>query len=261
MEDDKVKRIQEAAMKVFLQKGYKETKMADIAKLAEISPGTIYLYYKNKRELFCSLNIPEVEQLRPKYDEKRLEILKIALNMFGMNGYNATSMETIAAACGFSKAVLYQYFNNKEELFTAIFQEDIIDNFKILSIDDKIKDLHQVLTKVAYSYYEMLSDLEKLNLMRVIVAESGKFPEIGKILYDNAINKMADNLSKYLDRVKQLGMIECSNTKLTARNFMGNIVSFIIVDELINPNKSEFSTDEIVKNIVNIFEKGLKIIE
>ncbi|EKQ51569.1 MULTISPECIES: TetR/AcrR family transcriptional regulator [unclassified Clostridium] len=257
MEEDKLKKIQEAAVKVFSQKGYKETKIVDIAKLAEISPGTIYLYFKNKKELFSSLNIPEAEQLRPKYDEKRLEILRVALSMFGINGYNATSMEAIASACGFSKAVLYQYFNNKEELFTAIFEEEVIKEFKILSIDDEDKNLHEILTKVAYTYYESITRPEKLNLIRVIMAESGKFPQIGRILYDNAINVVAARLSIYFEKFKESGIIDCSNTKLYARNFMGNIMSFVIVDKLINPENNEFDKDDILKSIVNTYERGM----
>ncbi|MBC2580163.1 TetR/AcrR family transcriptional regulator [Clostridium sp. DJ247] len=260
MDEDKLKKIQEAAVQVFLQKGYKETKIIDIAKLAEISPGTIYLYYKNKKQLFDSLNIPEVEQLRPKYDEKKHEILKVALSLFGKNGYNATSMETIASACGFSKAVLYQYFHNKEELFTAIFEEeDVIENFKMLSIDDGVQDLHEVLIEVAYSYYEMLTKPEKLNLIRVIIAEAGKFPQIGKALYDKGFNKMVERLSIYLEKNKELGIIDCLNTKLATRIFLGDIISFIIFDKLLNPNKSEFTKGEILDNIVNIFEKGIKV--
>lgn len=261
-QQNKLEKIQEIAVKIFLQKGYKETKIADIAKLAEISPGTIYLYFKNKKELFDSLNIPEVEQLRPKYDEKKFKILKVALNLFGENGYNATSMETIASACGFSKAVLYQYFLNKEELFTAIFEEEgMVDNFKMLLVDDGLQDFHDVLTQVAYSYYDMLIKPEKLNLIRVIIAESGKFPQIGKTLYDQGIDKMSERLSIYLERNKELGIIDCLNPKLTARIFLGDIVSFIIFDKLINPNKNEFNKSEILDNIVNIFEKGIKVKE
>lgn len=258
MEEDKLKRIQESAVKVFLEKGYKETKITDISNLAGISPGTIYLYYKNKRELFSSLNIPEAEELRPQYDKKKLKILKVSLSMFGINGYNATSMEAIASACGFSKSVLYQYFNNKEELFTAIFESEMIKNFKMLEINDGAKNLHQVLTEIAYNFYEMLVKQEKLNLIRVIIAESGKFPQIGEILYDTAINNMAERVAKYLEKNKELKPISHSNIKLIVRNFMGNIISFIVINNLINPNEDEFSKDEILNNIVNVFENFLK---
>lgn len=257
MQQDKLIKIQEAATKIFLQKGYKETKITDIAKLAALSPGTIYLYFKSKKHLFDSLNIPEAMQLRPKYDEKKHKILKVALNEFGKHGYNATSMDTIAFACGFSKAILYQYFTNKEALFTAIFNEDMLEHFDMLSVDNGIRDLHEVLTEVAYSYYNMLIKPERLNLIRVIIAESGNLPKIGKLFYDQGINKMSKKLSIYLEKNKELGVINCSNTKLASKIFLSDIASFIIFDELINPSKSEFNKSEILDNIVHIFEKGI----
>ena len=44
--------IIEAAMKVFAQKGFANTKMADVAEAANIGKGTIYEYFKSKDEIF-----------------------------------------------------------------------------------------------------------------------------------------------------------------------------------------------------------------
>ena len=46
-----------AAQKVFSAKGYNSATMEEIAKEAELSPGTLYLYFKNKEELHTSLSI------------------------------------------------------------------------------------------------------------------------------------------------------------------------------------------------------------
>ncbi len=46
-----------AAKKIFSAKGFNKTTMEDIAKEAELSAGTLYLYYKNKNELFASLSL------------------------------------------------------------------------------------------------------------------------------------------------------------------------------------------------------------
>ena len=46
-----------AAKRVFLQKGLNKTTMEDIAKESELSPGTLYLYFKNKEELYASLSL------------------------------------------------------------------------------------------------------------------------------------------------------------------------------------------------------------
>jgi AcrR family transcriptional regulator len=46
-----------AAKRVFTDKGFSGATMDDIAKAAELSPGTLYLYFKNKDELFASLSL------------------------------------------------------------------------------------------------------------------------------------------------------------------------------------------------------------
>lgn len=46
-----------AAKRVFSEKGFNKATMEDIAKEAELSPGTLYLYFKNKEELNASLSL------------------------------------------------------------------------------------------------------------------------------------------------------------------------------------------------------------
>jgi len=55
--------IREAAIKVFHKKGFNGATIEDIANEAELSVGTIYLYFKNKEELYASLNHRTIELL------------------------------------------------------------------------------------------------------------------------------------------------------------------------------------------------------
>jgi AcrR family transcriptional regulator len=48
--------ILDAARKVFLEKGYSQTSIRNIAEEMEYSPGTIYLYFKDKDEVFHALH-------------------------------------------------------------------------------------------------------------------------------------------------------------------------------------------------------------
>ncbi len=52
-----------AAKRVFSEKGFNKATMEDIAKEAELSPGTLYLYFKNKEELYASLSIRILQYL------------------------------------------------------------------------------------------------------------------------------------------------------------------------------------------------------
>jgi len=78
-----------AAKKIFYQKGFNKSTMEDIARAAELSPGTLYLYFKNKDELFASLSlrilryllirIEEIEKQETENSWKRLGLLQDAI--------------------------------------------------------------------------------------------------------------------------------------------------------------------------------------
>ena len=61
--------IMDASKQVFLEKGFKSTKIEDIAQKAELSVATIYLYFKNKDELYTSLNLATLEFLRKEIEK------------------------------------------------------------------------------------------------------------------------------------------------------------------------------------------------
>lgn len=59
---------------------------------------------------------------------RRRELLEAALQEFGSRGYYLTQMEHVASTAGVSKALLYQHFGSKEELFAAV-TEQVVESF------------------------------------------------------------------------------------------------------------------------------------
>ena len=55
--------IMVAAKRVFSERGFNKATMEDIAQEAELSPGTLYLYFKNKEELYASLSLRILQYL------------------------------------------------------------------------------------------------------------------------------------------------------------------------------------------------------
>jgi AcrR family transcriptional regulator len=53
------------------------------------------------------------------------QMLDAAVQMFSVNGYHETSMDTIAAAAQISKPMLYLYYGSKEELFGACLNREM----------------------------------------------------------------------------------------------------------------------------------------
>lgn len=67
-----------------------------------------------------------VAPLRTRADRQRDRVLRAAVEIFGRQGYRATSMLDIAAEVGLGKPTLYHYFSSKEELLTRLYR-DVLD--------------------------------------------------------------------------------------------------------------------------------------
>jgi AcrR family transcriptional regulator len=85
-------------------------------------------------------------------DDKHSHILDAALNCFLQYGFRKTSLDDIASTAGISRTSIYNYFKNKEELFTSMV-EHMLDSaynqaqqisVSKLSKADKIKEMFEV---------------------------------------------------------------------------------------------------------------------
>lgn len=80
-EPNKHQRILQAAVKVFAEKGFFNSRISEIAKEANVADGTIYLYFKNKDDILISLFEEEfgkiVEEMRRKLEEEGDPLQKI----------------------------------------------------------------------------------------------------------------------------------------------------------------------------------------
>jgi AcrR family transcriptional regulator len=82
------------------------------------------------------VNQPSAQQVSPAVparrrlssEARRRELLDAALQEFGSRGYYLTQMEHVAATAGVSKALVYQHFASKEELFAAV-TERVVEGF------------------------------------------------------------------------------------------------------------------------------------
>lgn len=61
------------------------------------------------------------------YDDKRRAILDRSAELFSEYGYDRASMNRIAAACGVSKANLYHYYKDKDELLFDVIRVHLED--------------------------------------------------------------------------------------------------------------------------------------
>jgi AcrR family transcriptional regulator len=64
---------------------------------------------------------------RLKAEERRESILHAANSVFGQHGYEHVRIDDVAAAAGISKALIYEHFRSKQELYVELMNRAAID--------------------------------------------------------------------------------------------------------------------------------------
>lgn len=154
-------------------------------------------------------------------DERRGHILDIAYAAFIRDGYAGTSMSRIAGLLGGSKTTLYNYFESKKELFVAVADRECAKLFDQIFVATEIAgDFRDRIHDLARRLLEsMLSD-DMIEAYRLIVAESGRFPEIGLALHDIALRRGTQHLAVFFKRAIEGGEMRSVNPKMAAEQFL-----------------------------------------
>ena len=114
-------------------------------------------------------------------DAERLgdTILEVATELFLKDGFGATSIETVAKRAGIAKRTFYHRFPDKAALFGAVVHR-IVERLR--PADDAslfmAGTLEEILLEAARLILAASLKPEALGLFRVLVAESGRFPEL-----------------------------------------------------------------------------------
>ncbi|MCG8365417.1 MAG: TetR/AcrR family transcriptional regulator [Pseudanabaenales cyanobacterium] len=171
---------------------------------------------------------------RQKSTEKTEAILEGAMGEFLTHGYAATSMDRVAAAAGVSKATVYSHFQDKESLFTGLIQRLMSGRYKtILGLENP--QLLQgepsiVLRNIANNMLDNTMNNHQLqSFMRVIVGESGRFPELAQPYVKTIAKPVIELLSQYLGSCSELKL---TDPEATARVFMGTLIYYVILQEV-----------------------------
>jgi AcrR family transcriptional regulator len=134
-----------AAKRVFSEKGFSKSTMEDIAKEAELSPGTLYLYFKNKDELYASLSLRILQYLNIRLEDvknekdmdplQKIDAIKEALfdvyqfdPMILINMFHLQSSETLKNLSSPLLNNITELSRNSLNVLAQIFKEGSVQN-------------------------------------------------------------------------------------------------------------------------------------
>ena len=195
-------------------------------------------------------------QPKPERDERRDHILKVAHGAFLGDGFAATSMSSIAAKVGGSKATLYNYFSSKEELFAAVIEEKCRDFQGILpDVDLETVDFGKILSELGERLLRLWLKDDNIATFRLITAESARFPELGRAFYMSGRQRGKRMLADFFARAQKAGKLRLGNPRDMAVLFVESCKGELVLLKLwnVNPKPAEYEIKATIDQAVAVF--------
>jgi TetR/AcrR family transcriptional regulator, mexJK operon transcriptional repressor len=153
-------------------------------------------------------------------DERRAGIVEIARKAFLQDGYAGTSMSSIAARLGGSKATLYNYFPSKKDLFFAVTEMETSKLIALVfEVEDAGGDFRRSLHDLCRRFLTALLSDDMVASYRLIVAESARFPEIGRATFEFGMKRGLERVAAYFQKAMDQGGLRAANTLVAAQSF------------------------------------------
>lgn len=178
--------------------------------------------------------------------EKRHQILEGAHAVFTARGFDAASMNDIAAAANVSKGTLYVYFEDKEHLFVALIEREREKQkqgmYEALAEEP---DLNQALMNFGSGLVRLLTNPFALSAHRIVLGVAERMPDLGREFYERGPMQGAQQLAAFLARRVAQGELAIADPALAAAQFVDLSQSTLMRPRLFNAERTPPSEDEI----------------
>jgi AcrR family transcriptional regulator len=167
--------------------------------------------------------------LEPRSVQKRKSILEAATALFLQKGYLGTSMDEVAARAAVSKQTVYKHFSDKQSLF-----EEIV----VATVDEAGDLVHSTvgglgasgnvrvdLVELARRELELVMQPRVLQLRRLVIGESARFPDLGRTFYERGPGRTIEALTAAFEQLAGRGVLRLSDPLLAAQHFNWLVLS------------------------------------
>ena len=173
---------------------------------------------------------PEATATKPRWERRKearpAELVSAALDLFVEKGYAGTRLDDVAARAGVSKGTLYLYFENKEELFKAVVRENIVARIS-QSADEALHydgSSAELLRRLITNWWKEYGSSTAGGISKLMMAESGNFPEIARFFLDEVIEPWHRMLAAVIQRGAERGEFRTVKPEMFARVVTGPLV-------------------------------------
>jgi AcrR family transcriptional regulator len=170
-------------------------------------------------------------------DQRRAQILGCAREVFAKLGYHRASIADICAAAGIGRGTLYQYFDNKQDVFSAVVDElsarvrEVIDTRPPLAAVPGTEDAPPALIarfcemRLRVLLDAVFADEASLRLvLREARGIDGGIDQVISRIDGITLGALTDDLTT----AARLGIIDCPEPALTAEFVLGGVQKMVL---------------------------------
>lgn len=175
-----------------------------------------------------------------KYDQ----VIEGARVVFLRDGFEGANVDEISREAGVSKATLYSYFRDKRLLFLEMAKREILrisdDAVAHIDVDAPVRE---VLRDAGLRILEFFSSDFGQRVFRICVAESERFPAVGKEFHEAVQHSSRAPLISFLMQAHERGEMEIEDFVLAAEQFH-ELCKVDIFPRIIFNLETKFTADE-----------------
>ena len=160
-----------------------------------------------------------------------------AHRLFLQQGYLATSIDTILLEAGVSsKETLYRHYASKEALFVDVLshltmeQPGFSEKLAALPTPHDLPSLQQALAMLAREILSMTSQPGYLPLVRMIIAEAPRFPQLGTLFFSTVTQRGLAIMTALLQEAREQKIIADVDFDAVTHTLLGGLLTYVIMN-------------------------------
>lgn len=207
-----------------------------------------------------------MEQQSNKRTRRTREQLRAAAHrLFLQRGYQATSTDAILAEAGISsKETLYRHYASKEELFVDVLahltmeQAGFSERLATLPPPRDLPTLRQALTMLIREILAMMSQPGYLPLVRMIIAETPRFPQLGTLFFSTVTQRGLTLMTTLLQAAREQGIIADLDFDAVTHILLGGILTYVITSLVLGEENAPLPALDRADAVVEIVMRALR---
>lgn len=148
------------------------------------------------------------------------QVLEGARTVFMRDGFEGASVDDIVREAGVSKATLYSYFSDKRLLFLEVAKAECrAQSDAAVAQVSETDDIREAMTKVAKRMVRFFMSDVGMQVYRIVVGESQRFPELGREFYETGPAQVRGLLREFLQKGIDAGKLKIDDIDLAVDQF------------------------------------------